>query len=443
MAGCRLGCGNLGILCGSKLLAFAVLQHCLCSSGGLAFFCTGRINGICRDLSLCGLLVIALGTGEHTGSGLVILAPLNLALIVMAGCGILVLNLLGVACRFTVIGSCCSVFCNGVFGTGCLLFVRCYLCCNFIGLMTACSTLEYSCCLVILCPIECNLISVLAGLLLNLSRNLECMVFCCASSCISQLDTICACTVFSGNLCCRSNRLLQCNLNGIIIYQTIQLILLAVTNGGANQILERYRIGAVIVLGPLGILCRVGVASRSDDFIVLCLFDVILRLLLFIAGIRGAPVRVFIRFCRLLYCSAADGANIAFASVPFSGIAVLCEVGLIEMNVVVIACFLLVRNALVSQIGHLLRTLQVGNPHKLIIVVDFFGVAELLHHGIIITGVIVAVIRVVVALLERIAVAVLLTVCGIIVLGGAGAIILAGDVCQIGSNRNIQLSVIL
>ena len=254
-----------------------------------------------------------------------------------------------------------------------------------------------------------------------------------------------------GDFCLCCNRIVQLNRDGIIIDQAVALILFLLTNRGANQRIEGYGIGAVIVLGPLRILCSIGMTGILYNFIVFCLVLIILFLFLFVVTV--AAHAVLLRFGRLLYRLAANRADIALASVPFIGliavrILLLGEVGFVKVDVMMITSFLLVLNALASDAGHCLGTSQVCNPHELIVVVDFSCVSELLHHRIAVLIVDVAVVvRIVVAFLKFVTIAIVLAVNGIILrigrLGTVAYIILTGDVRQIGCDGNIQLAIAL
>ena len=364
---------------------------------------------------------------------------------------------LGVGYFLAQAGCCCRVGNLCIVCASCILLFGSYRCLDILFFFAANSALAIygnrvaACC--VLLPVEgCfNCVSGLAGVYRIAYGVL--FAVCLTGSSIGHLHA-----VFIGagafglcdlSLC--SNRLAQLNRNGIIIDQAVALILFCFANGRANQRIKGYGIGSVIVLCPLRILCSIGMTRSLYDLIVLCLVLIILRLLLVV--IRIAAEAVLLRFGRLLYRLAANRANIAVAGVPFIGliaigVLLLGEVGLIEMDVMMIAGFLLVLGALSSDAGHCLGTSQVGNPHELIVVVGLLGVSELLQHGIVILIAAVAIIvRIVIALFKLVTIAIVLAVNGIVLVIGrlcaVGNIVLTGDIRQIGCNRYIQISVCL
>ena len=455
---CRNGLSNNTVLNGVDNLAVLVLQLCLCRNSSLASLGTGRISGLGSHFSRNFFVKIAARAGKLTCCRCFVIVPNDgLLVIVTQSSTFLYFSSLCFGQFLTQTGCLCSISNLRIFCAGCILLFRSYFCLYVLLFCAAnfalCRNGSGIAAVLKLCPLELRLQGVLAlAGLYNVAYGVL-VTFSLASSGIRYLYAafIGASAFGLGDFCLCCNRIVQLNRDGIIIDQAVALILFLLANGGANQRIEGYGIRAVIVLGPLRILCSIGMAGILYDFIVFCLVLIILCLFLFV--ITVAAHAVLLRFGRLLYRLAANRADIALASVPFIGliavrILLLGEVGFVKMNVMMIAGFLLVLNALASDAGHCLGTSQVCNPHELIVVVDFLCISELLHHGVVILIVaVVAVVRIVVAFLKFVTIAIVLAVNGIILrigrLGTVAYIILTGDVRQIGCDGNIQLAIAL
>ena len=449
---------NNTVLNGVDNLAVLVLQFCLCIGCGLAVFGAGCRFGLGFYLSRNFFLKIAARAGELTSCCCFVVVPYDgLLVIVTQSSTFLYFSSLCFGQFLTQTGCLCSISNLRIFCAGCILRYRSYfslyvllfcaanfaLCRNGSGIA---AVLKFS-------PLELRLQGVLALAGLHNVAYGVLVTFSLAGSGIRYLYAafIGAGAFGLGDFCLCCNRIVQLNRDGIIIDQAVALILFLLTNRGANQRIEGYGTGAVIVLGPLRILCSIGMTGILYNFIVFCLVLIILFLFLFVVTV--AVHAVLLRFGRLLYRLAANRADIALASVPFIGliavrILLLGEVGFVKVDVMMITSFLLVLNALASDAGHCLGTSQVCNPHELIVVVDFSCVSELLHHRIVVLIVDVAVVvRIVVAFLKFVTIAIVLAVNGIILrigrLGTVAYIILTGDVRQIGCDGNIQLAIAL
>ena len=449
--------GFLGIGCGCKNLAVLALQLCLCGVRYLAAGGTGCITDLCGYVSLDSLYVLTSFASKRCIRRLEVLAPLDFALVLVTQSSTFLYFSLCFGQFLTQTGCLCSIGNLSIFRAGCILLFRSYFCLYVLLFCAAnfalCRNGSGIAAVLKLCPLELRLQGVLAlAGLYNVAYGVL-VTFSLAGSGIRYLYAafIGAEAFGLGDFCLCCNRLVQLNRDGIIIDQAVALILFLLANRGANQRIEGYGIGAVIVLDPLRILCSIGMAGILYDFIVFCLVLIILCLFLFV--VTAAAHAVLLRFGRLLYRLAANRADIALASVPFIGliavrILLLGEVGFVKMNIMMIAGFLLVLNALASDARHCLGTSQVCNPHELIVVVDFLCISELLHHGVIVLIVAVAaVVRIVVAFLKFVTIAIVLAVNGIVrrigCLGTVAYIILTGDIRQIGCDGNIQLAIAL
>ena len=455
---CRNRLSNDGALNSLNNLAVLVLQLCLCISCGLAVFGAGCRFGLGFYLSRNFFLKIAARAGELTSCCCFVVVPYDgLLVIVTQSSTFLYFSSLCFGQFLTQTGCLCSISNLLIFCAGCILLFRSYFSLYVLLFCAAnfalCRNGSGIAAVLKLGPLELRLQGVLALAGLHNVAYGVLVTFSLAGSGIGYLYAafIGAGAFGLGDFCLCCNRIVQLNRDGIIIDQAVALILFLLTNRGANQRIEGYGIGAVIVLGPLRILCSIGMTGILYNFIVFCLVLIILFLFLFVVTV--AAHAVLLRFGRLLYRLAANRADIALASVPFIGliavrILLLGEVGFVKVDVMMITSFLLVLNALASDAGHCLGTSQVCNPHELIVVVDFSCVSELLHHRIAVLIVDVAVVvRIVVAFLKFVTIAIVLAVNGIILrigrLGTVAYIILTGDVRQIGCDGNIQLAIAL
>ena len=458
MTQCRNRLSNNTVLNGVDNLAVLVLQLCLCISCGLAVFGAGCRFGLRFYLSRNFFLEIAARARELTGCCRFVVVPNDRLLVIVTQCSaFLYFSSLCFGQFLTQTGCLCRIGNLCIFCAGCILLFRSYFSLYVLFFCAAnfalCRNGSGIAAILKLCPLELRLQGVLAlAGLYNVAYGVLVTVSLAGSGIRYLYAAFIGAEAFGlGDFCLCCNRIVQLNRDGIIIDQAVALILFLLANGRANQRIEGYGIGAVIVLGPLRILCSIGMAGILYDFVVFCLVLIILCLFLFV--ITVAAHAVLLRFGRLLYRLAANRADIALASVPFIGliavrILLLGEVGFVKMNVMMIAGFLLVLNALASDAGHCLGTSQVCNPHELIVVVDFLCISELLHHGVIVLIVaVVAVVRIVVAFLEFVTIAIVLAVNGIVRrigrLGTVAYIILTGDIRQIGCNGNIQLAIAL
>ena len=458
MTECRNGCGYLRFLNGLNNLAVLVLQFCLRRNSSLASLGTGRISGLGIYLSRNFFLEIAARARELTGCRCIIVVPVDSFLVVVTQSStFLYFSSLHIGQFLTQAGCLCRIGDLLIFCTGCFLLLRSYFslyvlffCAANFALCRSSSGVSTVFCL---CPLELRLQGMLTLASLYNGAYGVLVAICLTRSSIGYLYAafIGAGAFGLGDFCLCRNRLAQLDRDGIIVNQAIALVLICFANRRANQGIEGYGIGSILVLRPLRVLCSIGMTGILYGFVVLCLVLLILRLFLVVVFITFEAV--LLRLCRLFYRLTANGTNIALASVPFVGLVavrvlLLGEVGLIEMNVMMLAGFLLVLNALSSDAGHCLRTSQVGNPHELIIVIDFLCVSELLHHGVVILIIAVAaVVRIVVAFFKLVTIAIVLAVNGIVLvisrLCAVGNMILTRDIRQIGSNRNIQLTILL
>ena len=454
MAECRNRLSNDIVLNGLNNLAVLVLQFCLRRNLRLASRGAGWFSGLkSSNLSRNFFLEIAARARELTGCRCIVLVPVDSLLVVVTQSSTFLyfsslhigqfLTQAGCLCR---IGNLC-IFCTGCFllfrSNGCLYVL--FFCAANFALCGSSSGVSTVFCL---CPLELRLQGVFAlAAFYNVAYGVL-VTICLTRSSIGYLYAafIGAGAFDLGDFCLCRNRLAQLNRDGLIVKQAIALVLICFANRRANQGIEGYGIGSIFALCPLRILCSIGMTGILYGFVVLCLVLLILLLLLLVIFITfEAALR---RLCRLFYRFAANRTNIALASVPFVRVLLLGEVGLIEMNVMMLAGFLLVLNALSSDAGHCLRTSQVGNPHEFIIVIDFLLVSELLHHGVVVLIILIAVVvRIVVAFFKLVTIAIVLAVNGIVVvicrLCAVGNVILTRDIRQIGRNGNIQIAVIL
>ena len=457
MAECINSC-FLAVGCGCKNLAILVLQFSLSRNSSCAILRAGCRISLRSNLSRNFFVKIAARAGKLTCCCCFVIVPDDGLLVVMTQSStFLYFSSLHISQFLTQAGCLCRIGYLCIFCTGCVLLLRSNGCLYVLFFCAANFTLCRSSSGVStvfrLCPLELRLQGVLTLASLYNSAYGVLVTICLTRSSIGYLyAAFIGAGAFSlGDFCLCRNRLAQLNRDGIIVKQAIALVLICFANRRANQRIEGYGIGSILVLRPLRILCSIGMTGILYGFVVLCLVLLILLLLLLVVFITFEAALGRLR--RLFYRLAANGTNIALASVPFTSlfavrVLLLGEVGLIEMNVMMLAGFLLVLNALSSDAGHCLRTSQVSNPHEFIIVIDFLLVSELLHHGVVVLIVFVAiVVRIVVAFFKLVTIAIILAVNGIVLVIGrlcaVGDMILTGDIRQIGCNGNIQIAVSL
>ena len=219
----------------------------------------------------------------------------------------------------------------------------------------------------------------------------------------------------------------QRHSDGGVIDEAIQagLFLLADV---AGQLGEGSGVGAVLVGGPGGVGCGIGMAGRSDSSIPIRLIRLIILIL----------DHAILLLLRSTHGLAASGADIAGTGVPAAA-AVLGEVGLVDLDVMVMIAaggILVIDGIAGGQRAHADGADQVGDPHELIVVVDLLGTTHVAQHlvQVVIVG------GVVVGLLELITIAVGLVINRVVGFRGAvGDLVLTGDITQVGGNGDGQL----
>ena len=457
-------CRGSGVICGPLDLTDAILMAQSLDLSGLAVsqghavdgdgcgvgrgtaLGAGSILGLNRDRSILGLLQVAARAGDLRSRGLVVLGPGEHGLIVVTQ-SLIGGQFLGLSSQdsfavlshsggsvsdLTVLGAGGGSGLIGQIDLGTLLLIAALgalQISSFAGIAgdIAVTVLDLD-------PVEGALILMRAGLCLHRVDGGD------GVGLIAVLDLTLADIVGRGAIGAGALRggglfgiggegggCAQGHSDGVVIDEAIQagLFLLADV---AGQLGEGSGVGAVLVGGPGGVGCGIGMAGRSDSSIPIRLIRLIILIL----------DHAILLLLRSTHGLAAGSADIADAGVPAAA-AVLGEVGLVDLDVMVMIAaggILVIDGIAGGQRAHADGADQVGNPHELIVVVDLLGTTHVAQHlvQVVIVG------GVVVGLLELITIAVGLVINRVVGFRGAvGDLVLTGDITQVGGNGDGQL----
>ena len=461
-------CRGSGVICGPLDLTDAILMAQSLDLSGLAVsqghavdgdgcgvgrgtaLGAGSILGLDRDRSILGLLQVAARAGDLRSRGLVVLGPGEHSLVVVTQSliggqflGLSSQNGFAVLCHgggsvsdLTVLGAGGGSGLIGQIDLGTLLLIAALgalQISSFAGIAGDIAVIVLD-----LDPVEGALILVRAGLCLHRVDGGD------GVGLIAVLDLTLADIVGRGAIGAgalrggglfgiggQSGGRAQRHGDGGVVHQAVQLILLAIADG-AGQLGEGGSISAVLVGSPGGVGCGIGMAGRSDSSIPIRLIRLIILIL----------DHAILLLLRSTHGLAAGSADIADAGVPVA-VVILGEVGLVDLDVMMVTGDIRVVNGIAGgQRLHAGGADQIGNPHELVIIIEFLGAAHITQHSIqvVIVG------AIVVGLLILIAIAVGGVIDGVvdivairIFLAAVGDLVLAGDIAQVGGDGDSQL----
>ena len=456
-------CRGSGVICGPLDLTDAILMAQSLDLSGLAVsqghavdgdgcgvgrgtaLGAGSILGLNRDRSILGLLQVAARAGDLRSRGLVVLGPGEHGLVVVTQ-SLIGGQFLGLSSQdslavlshsggsvsdLTVLGAGGGSGLIGQIDLGTLLLIAALgalQISSFAGIAGDIAVIVLD-----LDPVEGALILMRAGLCLHRVDGGDGVgliaVLDLTLADIVGRDAIGAGALRGGlfGIGGQSGGRAQGHSDGVVIDEAIQagLFLLADV---AGQLGEGSGVGAVLVGGPGGVGCGIGMAGRSDSSIPIRLIRLIILIL----------DHAILLLLRSTHGLAASGADIAGTGVPAAA-AVLGEVGLVDLDVMVMIAaggILVIDGIAGGQRAHADGADQVGDPHELIVVVDLLGTTHVAQHlvQVVIVG------GVVVGLLELITIAVGLVINRVVGFRGAvGDLVLTGDITQVGGNGDGQL----